>query len=55
MDFVKISNQRKLSSSDIKLKIKIENIKSNFVLKKIFDKLDTKIIFNLIKYNKNLK
>ena len=37
------------------LEYKLKIIKSNYILKKIFNNLEKKILFYIIKYNKNIK
>ena len=45
----------KMGSSGIKTEVNFKNIKSKYILQKIFNNLEKKKSFNIIKYNKNLK
>ena len=43
------------SKDKLKEKIKLEKIRSKYILKQIFNNLNKKNILNILKYNKNLR
>ena len=42
-------------TEEIKSICRYENIKSKYILQKIFNNLEKKIILNIVKYNKDIK
>ena len=50
-----IESKEKVKLKQIKLKDILGNIKSKYILQKILNNLEMKKVFNIVKYNKNIK
>ena len=55
MNSFEILNKEKEERNKIQIKNKLENIKSNLILKKIFDELSKNNSLKIIKYNKKIQ
>ena len=54
MESSKNISKEKEENNQIKSNNQLENIKSKYILEKVFDNLEKKRILNMVKYNKNL-
>ena len=55
MNSTNLSNNKRLKGYQMKLKYKLTEIKSKYIIQKIFDNLKKEKLLDLIKYNKKIK
>ena len=55
MNYYNLISERKEKINQIKSKNIFEKIKSKYIMKKVFDNLEQKILLNFIKYNNKIK
>ena len=55
MESYNLKGKEKLEINQIKLKGKLDNLKSDFFLEKLFNNLNEKKVLEILKYNKNIK